>query len=151
MQKITTFLTFDNRAEEAVQYYTSIFKDSKVLNIIPGPDGSVMGMAFQLDGQEFMALNGGPNFAFAPGMSLFVKCETQEEIDELWTKLSAGGQQQPCGWLQDKFGVSWQIVPPILGELLQSKEPGVAPRVMESMLAMSKIDIAALKQAAAGE
>ncbi len=151
MQKITTFLTFNNQAEEAVHYYISIFENSTILNTIPGPNGTVMGISFQLDGQEFMALNGGPHFSFAPGISLFVKCDNQEEIDAKWEKLSEGGTKQPCGWLQDKFGVSWQIVPPVLGELLQSSEPGVAQRVMEAMLTMSKLDIALLKQAAAGE
>jgi predicted 3-demethylubiquinone-9 3-methyltransferase (glyoxalase superfamily) len=154
MQKITTFLTYNNQAEEAMNFYVSIFKNSKIVSIMrygeagPGPKGSVMGASFILDGQEFMALNGGPYFAFSQGISLFVKCDTQEEIDEFWTKLSAGGETLQCGWLKDRFGVSWQIVPPILGELLQDKDPGKSKRVMEAMLKMEKLDIKALKQAA---
>lgn len=153
MQKITTFLTFNDQAEEAMNFYISIFKNSKVVNIMrygeagPGPKGAVMSATFQLHEQEFMVLNGGPYFTFAQGISLFVKCETQGEIDELYEKLSEGGEKQPCGWLKDKFGVSWQIVPPVLGELLQDKDPEKSKRVMEAMLQMHKIDIKALKQA----
>jgi predicted 3-demethylubiquinone-9 3-methyltransferase (glyoxalase superfamily) len=153
MQKITTFLTFNDQAEEAVNFYHSIFKNSKIVSTMrygeagPGPKGAVMGVTFQLYGQEFIALNGGAYFTFAPGISLFVNCETQEEIDEFWEKLSAGGEKQPCGWLQDKYGVSWQIVPAILGELLQAKDPERSKNVMNAMLKMHKIDIKTLKQA----
>jgi predicted 3-demethylubiquinone-9 3-methyltransferase (glyoxalase superfamily) len=153
MKKITTFLTFDNQAEEAVNFYVSIFRNSKIVSVSrygeggPGPTGSVMSATFLLEGQEFMALNGGPHFTFADGFSLFVNCETQEEVDELWEKLSAGGEKGPCGWLTDKFGVSWQVIPSALGELLGDPDPVKAKRVMEAMLQMSKIDIAALRQA----
>lgn len=153
MQKITTFLTFNDQAEEAVNLYVSVFKNSKVVSMSrygeagPGPKGSVMSAEFQLDGQQFIALNGGPSFTFAEGISLFVNCETQEEVDELWEQLSEGGEQGPCGWLKDKFGVSWQIIPTILGKLLQDKDAEKAGRVMQAMLQMHKIDIQALKQA----
>lgn len=152
MQKITTCLTFNNQAEEAVNLYTSIFKDSQIVSTMRhGDAGAVLSITFKLEGQEFLALNGGAYFGFAQGMSLFVKCDTQEEIDEKWEKLSAGGEEQQCGWLKDKFGMSWQIVPPILGELLQDKDREKAKRVMEAMFTMRKIDIAALKQAAEQE
>ncbi len=153
MQKITTFLTFDNQAEDAVNFYTSIFKDSKILSTTrygeagPGPKGSLMTATFQLAGQQFMALNGGPSFRFSQGISLFVNCETQEEIDELWEKLSEDGQKGPCGWLTDKFGVSWQVVPSILGELLHDKDAEKSKRVMNAMLQMKKLDIRKLKEA----
>jgi predicted 3-demethylubiquinone-9 3-methyltransferase (glyoxalase superfamily) len=153
MQKITTFLTFNDNAEEAVNLYTSIFKDSKIVNIAyygegaPVPKGKVMSINFQLNGQEFMALNGGPHFTFAEGISLFVTCETQQEVDELWEKLSAGGKKGPCGWLKDQFGVSWQIIPNALGKLLKDKDPEKSTRVMNAMLQMSKIDIKTLEQA----
>lgn len=153
MQKIRPFLWFDRNAEEAMNFYTSIFKNSKILNVMrygeagPGPKGSVMGGAFQLEGQEFMALNGGPQFTFTPAISLFVNCETQEEVDNLWEKLSAGGEKNSCGWLRDKFGVSWQIIPAILGKLLQDKDPVKSNRVMKAMLQMQKLDINGLKQA----
>lgn len=153
MQKITTFLTFNDQAEEAMNFYTSLFKDSRIVSAMrygeggPGPKGAVMSAAFQLAGQQFIALNGGPYFSFAQGISLFVSCETQEEIDELYEKLSEGGEKQPCGWLKDKFGVSWQIVPPVLGEMLQDKDVGKARRAMEAMLKVHKIDIKTLKQA----
>jgi predicted 3-demethylubiquinone-9 3-methyltransferase (glyoxalase superfamily) len=153
MQKITPFLWFDGKAEEAMNFYTSIFKNSKVVNIMrygeagPGAKGTVMAATFQLDGQEFTALNGGPMFAFSPAISFFVNCETQEEIDEFWEKLSEGGEQQRCGWLKDKYGVSWQIVPIVLGKLLQDKNPEKSNRVMHAMLQMNKIDIKSLKQA----
>ena len=157
MQKITTFLTFNNQAEEAVNLYTSTFKNSKILNTRrygdagPGPKGSLMTAEFELEGQRFTALNGGPSFKFSQGISLFVSCETQAEIDELSAKLTAGGRQEPCGWVTDKFGVSWQIVPTILGKLLGDKDPAKANRVMQAMLQMKKLDIARLKQAAGGE
>jgi predicted 3-demethylubiquinone-9 3-methyltransferase (glyoxalase superfamily) len=127
MQKITPFLWFDGNAEEAMNFYTAIFKNSKTVSIMrygesgPGPKGTVMAATFQLDGQEFTALNGGPMFTFSPAISFFVNCVTQEEVDELWEKLSAGGEKQRCGWLKDKYGVSWQIVPTVLGELLQER------------------------------
>ena len=153
MQKITTFLTFNNQAEEAVNLYVSIFRNSKIVSMNrygeggPGPKGSVMSAAFVLEGQEFTALNGGPHFTFAEGISLFVNCETQEEVDTLWEKLSEGGEKGPCGWLKDKYGVSWQIVPSALGELMNDKDPEKSKRVMEAMLQMTKIDTKILKQA----
>lgn len=153
MQKITPFLWFDNKAEEAVNFYISIFQGSKIVSVMrygeagPGPKGTVMGLTFQLCGQEFMALNGGPEFTFTPAISLFVKCESQQEIDELWEKLSQGGQKQRCGWVKDKYGLSWQIVPTILGELLQDKSAEKSKRVMQAMLQMDKLDIEALKAA----
>ncbi len=147
MQKITTFLTFNDRAEEAVDFYVSLFKNSKTVSVMRAGD-AVISATFQLDGQQFIALNGGPSFTFAQGISLFVSCETQDEIDELYEKLSEGGEQQPCGWLRDKFGVSWQVVPPVLGELLGDKDPERSSRVMQAMLQMHKIDIASLKHAA---
>lgn len=146
MQKITTYLTFNDQAEEAMKFYTSIFKNSSIVNTMHIGDNVLSG-TFQIDGQEFVVLNGGPHFSFAEGMSLFVSCEDQEEIDELYEKLSAGGEKQPCGWLKDKFGVSWQIVPPVLGELLSDSDPVKSQRVMDAMLKMYKIDIQALKQA----
>jgi predicted 3-demethylubiquinone-9 3-methyltransferase (glyoxalase superfamily) len=154
MQKITTFLTFDGHAEEAVNHYTSIFKNSKIIRMTrygdgaPVPKGTVMSATFELEGQEFMALNGGPTFGFAQGISLFVKCQTQKEVDELWEKLCEGGEPGPCGWLKDKFGVSWQIIPDALGELLGDPDPVKAQRVMQAMLAMKKIVIADLRSAA---
>jgi predicted 3-demethylubiquinone-9 3-methyltransferase (glyoxalase superfamily) len=153
MQKITPFLWFDGKAEEAMNFYTSIFKNSRIGRISrygeagPGPKGAVMSGTFQLDGQEFMALNGGPQFTFSPAISLFVNCETQEEVDELWEKLSAGGEKQRCGWLKDKYGVSWQIIPAALGRMLQDKDPEKSKRVMKAMLEMTKIEIEILKQA----
>jgi predicted 3-demethylubiquinone-9 3-methyltransferase (glyoxalase superfamily) len=157
MQKIVTFLWYDTQAEEAANFYVSIFKNSKIGKISrygeggPGPKGSVMGVTFQLEGQEFFALNGGPHFKFTPAISLFVNCETQEEVDELWAELSAGGRADRCGWLQDKYGLSWQIIPKVLGELLGNKDPQIAQRAMQAMLKMSKIDIRALQQAAGAQ
>ena len=157
MQKITPFLWFDSNAEEAANFYTSIFRNSKILNIArygeagPGPKGTVMTVTFQLEGQRFMALNGGPQFTFSPAISFFVDCETQEEVDELWEKLSAGGGKQQCAWLRDKFGVSWQIVPRALIELMQDKDPVKSQRVFRAMLQMTKIDIEGLKRAYRGE
>jgi predicted 3-demethylubiquinone-9 3-methyltransferase (glyoxalase superfamily) len=156
MQKIMPCLWFDANAEEAVNFYTSLFENSKVLSMSrygdagPGPKGSVMVAKFELHGQEFMALNGGPRFQFTPAISFLVNCKSQEEVDGLWEKLSAGGKTQPCGWLQDRFGLSWQVVPTILGELLADKDPKKSERVMKAMLQMSKIDIAALKRAYEG-
>ena len=157
MQKITPFLWFDDNAEEAANFYTSIFKNSKILNIArygeagPGPRGTVMTVTFQLEGQEFMALNGGPHYTFSPAISFFVNCETQAEVDELWGKLSAGGRKDRCAWLQDKFGVSWQIVPKALLELIEDKDPVKSQRVFKAMLRMTKIDIEGLKRAYRGE
>jgi len=153
MQKITPFLWFDGKAEEAMNFYTSIFKNSKVGRVSrygeggPGPKGSVMSATFQIEGQEFMALNGGPQFTFSPAISFFVNCETQEEVNELWEKLSAGGQKERCGWLKDKFGVSWQIIPAALGQMLGDKDAEKSKRVMQAMLRMEKIEIKALQQA----
>ena len=153
MQKITPFLWFDGKAEEAMNFYSSIFKNSKIGRITrygdagPGPKGAVMSGTFQLDGQEFMALNGGPQFKFTEAISFFVNCETQEEVDELWEKLSAGGQKSRCGWLKDKYGLSWQIIPSALGEMLGDKDPEKSQRVMKAMLQMDKIDIKGLEQA----
>ena len=154
MQKIVTFLWFDNQAEEAANFYISVFKNSKLGKITrygeagPGPKGSVMGIAFQLEGQEFYALNGGPHFKFTPAISLFVNCETQEEVDALWSKLSAGGREDRCGWLQDKYGLSWQIIPTALGRLLGDSDPRRAKRAVQAMLQMVKIDIQKLQDAA---
>ena len=156
MQKIVPFLWFDDQAEEAMNHYISIFPDSKVVNITryvdagPGPKGTVMSVTFQLAGQEFMALNGGPQFKFTEAISLFVNCETQEEVDELWAKLSEGGEAGPCGWLKDKYGLSWQIVPTALGEMLQDQDAEKADRVTRAMLQMSKIDLAGLRKAYEG-
>ncbi len=157
MQKITPFLWFDNQAEDAMKFYTSIFKNSKIGRVMrygdagPGPKGTAMSATFELERQEFMALNGGPQFKFSPAISFFVNCKTQDEVDELWEKLSAGGKTERCGWLTDKFGLSWQVIPTILGELLQDKDAEKSKRVMKAMLQMDKIDIAALKRASAGE
>ncbi len=150
MQKITPFLWFDDKAEEAMRFYASIFKHSKVLSVTPGPDGKAMSVSFELEGQEFMALNAGPRFAFTEAISFFVSCETQAEVDELWAKLSAGGEEGRCGWLKDRFGLSWQIVPKALGEMLADKDPQKAKRVMDAMLKMDKIDVAQLKEARDG-
>jgi predicted 3-demethylubiquinone-9 3-methyltransferase (glyoxalase superfamily) len=147
MQKITPFLWFNNQAEEAAKYYVSIFKNSKINSLMPGPNGTVMGVSFVLDGQEFQALNGGPQFKFTEAISLFVPAETQPEIDELWERLSAGGEKSRCGWLKDKYGLSWQVVPPVLGQLLSDKDPAKSQRVMTAMLKMDKIEIQALKDA----
>lgn len=153
MQKITPFLWFDTQAEEAMNFYVSIFKNSKVLAVTrygeagPGPRGTVMTANFLLDGQEFVALNGGPTFQFTPAISFAVNCETQDEVDELWAKLSAGGREDQCAWLQDKYGLSWQIVPTPLIKLLSDPDPVKAQRVMAAMMKMKKIDIAALQRA----
>jgi predicted 3-demethylubiquinone-9 3-methyltransferase (glyoxalase superfamily) len=153
MQKITPFLWFNGQAEEAANLYTSLFKNSKIGNAArygeagPGPKGSVMSVTFQLDGQEFIALNGGPQFTFSPAVSFLVSCETQEEVDRLWEKLSEGGRTNRCGWLQDKFGLSWQIVPSVLGKMLHDQDPEKSKRVMSAMLQMEKIDIAGLERA----
>ena len=153
MQKITPFLWFDGKAEEAMNFYVSIFKNSKRGRISrygeagPGPKGAVMVVTFQLDGQEFMALNGGPHFKFTEAISLLVNCETQDEVDALWEKLSEGGAKGQCGWLKDKYGLSWQIVPTALGEMMSDPDPEKSKRVMNAMLQMKKLDIKTLKQA----
>ncbi|MEZ0540278.1 VOC family protein [Fibrella arboris] len=153
MQKITTFLTFNNQAEAAATLYTAVFKNSSINHVSrygdagPGEPGSAMSVVFQLDGQPFYALNGGPSFSFTTGISLFITCETQEEIDHFWEKLSEGGEKGQCGWLKDKFGVSWQVVPSTLGSLLGHKDPAKAKRAMAAMMNMTKLDIAALEQA----
>jgi predicted 3-demethylubiquinone-9 3-methyltransferase (glyoxalase superfamily) len=153
MQYITPFLWFNGNAEEAMNFYVSVFKNSKIVNVRrygeagPGPKGTVMTGTFQLDGQEFFALNGGPQYSFTPAISFFVNCETQKEVDELWEKLSADGRKDRCGWLQDKYGLSWQIIPSVLGKMLGDKNPKKANSVMQAMLQMDKIDIQKLKQA----
>jgi predicted 3-demethylubiquinone-9 3-methyltransferase (glyoxalase superfamily) len=154
MQKISPFLWFDGNAEEAAAFYTAIFKNSKILKIArygeagPGPAGSVMIVNFQIEGQEFIALNGGPQFKFTEAISFCINCQTQEEVDYFWNKLTAdGGQEVQCGWLKDKYGLSWQVTPTILGELMSDKDTKKAQRVMQAMLQMKKIDIAALKNA----
>jgi predicted 3-demethylubiquinone-9 3-methyltransferase (glyoxalase superfamily) len=153
MQKITPFLWFDGRAEEAMAFYTAIFKNAKCTDITrygaagPGPEGSVMTVTFELEGQSFVGLNGGPHYSFTPAVSFFVRCETQDEVDWFWERLGAGGTYIQCGWLTDKFGVSWQVVPAVLLEMLQDKDPERSARVMKAMLGMVKLDIAALKRA----
>jgi predicted 3-demethylubiquinone-9 3-methyltransferase (glyoxalase superfamily) len=157
MQKITPFLWFDDKAEQAATFYTSIFKNSKIVNIarygdagaeVSGrPKGTVMTVAFQLEGQELVTLNGGPQFKFTEAISFVVNCQTQQEVDEYWEKLSDGGQEVQCGWLKDKYGLSWQIVPTILSEMLSDPDPKKAEKVMKAMLQMKKIDIKGLKQA----
>jgi predicted 3-demethylubiquinone-9 3-methyltransferase (glyoxalase superfamily) len=157
MQKITPFLWFDGKAEEAMNFYTSIFKNSKIESIShydeegPGPKGTVMSATFQLEGQEFIALNGGPQFTFSPAISFFVNCETQGEVDELWERLSEGGEKLRCGWLRDKFGLSWQIIPTALGDMLNDEDPEKSNRVMQAMLQMDKIEIECLKHAYEGQ
>lgn len=153
MQKIKPFLWFDGKAEEAANLYVSLFKNSRITNISrygeegPGPAGSAMVVSFELDGQEFLALNGGPHFSFTPAVSFLINCETQEEVDELWEKLSEGGETNQCGWLTDKFGLSWQVVPTALGDMMSDEDQEKAGRVMHAMLQMEKIDIATLKRA----
>jgi predicted 3-demethylubiquinone-9 3-methyltransferase (glyoxalase superfamily) len=155
-QKITTFLWFDNNAQEAMEFYTSVFKNSKIGNVTrygeagPGANGTVMVGSFELEGQQFTALNGGPRFKFSEAISLVINCETQEEVDYFWEKLSAGGQLQQCGWLKDKFGLSWQVVPTVLDELMRDKDPQKSKRVMEAMLQMVKLDIPRLRAAYEG-
>ena len=153
LQKITPFLWYDDKAEEAANFYVSIFKNSKILSVTrygeagPGPKGTVMIVEFQLQGQEFIALNGGPHFKFTEAISFVVNCETQEEVDHFWEKLSEGGAESQCGWLKDKYGLSWQVVPTILGELMRDKDASKSQRVMKAMLQMKKIDIKTLKRA----
>ena len=156
MQKITPFLWFDSQAEEAANYYVSIFSNSRILDIArygeagPGPKGSVMTVAFELNGVRFVALNGGPQYRFSEAISFIVNCETQAEVDELWGKLSAGGEERPCGWLKDRYGLSWQVVPTVLPELLTDPDAVRAQRAMRAMLKMRKLDIATLRKAHAG-
>jgi predicted 3-demethylubiquinone-9 3-methyltransferase (glyoxalase superfamily) len=156
MQKIRPFLWFDTQAEEAAKLYTSLFKKAKIGKTVrygeggPGPKGSVMTIEFELEGMEFIALNGGPHFKFSEAISLVVDCKSQAEVDELWEKLSEGGAKSQCGWLKDRFGLSWQIVPTVLVELLSDPDPQKSKRVMQAMLQMTKIDIAKLKEAYAG-
>jgi predicted 3-demethylubiquinone-9 3-methyltransferase (glyoxalase superfamily) len=156
MQKITPFLWFDNQAEEAANHYVSIFGNSRILKTVrygesgPGPKGAVMTVSFEINGQQFTALNGGPKFGFSEAISFVVSCETQAEIDALWEKLSAGGKESRCGWLKDRYGLSWQLVPTVLPELLGDKDGAKAQRAMQAMLKMGKLDIAALKRAHQG-
>lgn len=155
MQKITPFLWFDGQAEEAMKFYVSIFKNSRVISVTrhgkgPRSKAKVMSATFQLEGQRFFALNGGPHFKFSPAISFFVTCKTQKEVDRLWQRLSKGGEKQRCGWLKDKYGLSWQIIPTVLGEMLEDKDPQRSSRVMSAMLQMDKIDIRLLKKAYAG-
>ncbi len=153
MSKITPFLWFDNNLDEAIKFYASIFENSKLLYEVkygengPGPKGTIMTATFELEGQKFMALNGGPMFKFTEAISLFIACENQEEIDYYWEKLTDGGKKSRCGWLKDKFGLSWQVVPKNLGSLLHNSDPEKANKVMKTMLAMDKLDIAALEKA----
>ena len=155
-QKITTFLWFDNQAEEAAQLYTSIFADSRIVEVTrygeggPGPKGTAMTVVYELAGQQFIALNGGPQFKFTEAISLQISCGDQQEVDDLWSKLSTGGEEGPCGWLKDKYGLSWQVVPTALPRLLRDPDPKKAQRVMEAMMKMKKIDIAELERAASG-
>ena len=157
MPRITPFLWFDDKAEEAANFYVSVFKNSKIGSIVrysdagPGPKGSVMTVSFELEGQPFIALNGGPLYTFSPAISFFVDCKTQQEVDELWDKLTAGGGEVECGWLRDKYGVSWQIIPTALLELMQDKDPVKSQRVFKAMLQMTKIDIEGLQRAYRGE
>jgi len=158
MQKITSCLWFDGKAEEAMKFYMSIFKNGKVVNVMrygeagPGPKGSVLAVTFELEGQEFIALNGGPHYTFTPAISMFVKCQTQAEVDDYWEKLLAGGgKPMQCGWLTDKYGVSWQIVPTVLGDMLQSKDAAKSQRAMQAMMKMVELDIAGLKKAFEGQ
>lgn len=161
MQKITPFLWYDNNAEEAANYYVSVFKNSGINGITRyeeegskaagRPAGTVMTVEFQIEGQEFLALNGGPHFKFTEAVSFVVNCESQEEVDYFWEKLSEGGQTSQCGWLKDKFGLSWQVTPTILGDLFQDKDPEKSKRVMKAMLQMTKLDIQALRDAAQGK
>lgn len=153
MQKITPFLWFNDNAEEAVRFYTNVFSDSNILNMVrytaagPGPEGAVMTAVFELQGQTFIALNGGPQFRFTEAVSFVVNCETQEEVDRYWEKLSEGGVKDRCGWLKDKFGLSWQVVPTALSRLLSSGDPERTKRVMEAMMTMDKLQVAVLEQA----
>jgi predicted 3-demethylubiquinone-9 3-methyltransferase (glyoxalase superfamily) len=153
MRKITPFLMFNNQTDEAVNFYTSVFKNSTIESVSrygeggPGPKGTMMSATFQIQGQQFMAFDGGPHFTFTDGISLYVDCETQEEVDTLWEKLSEGGEKGQCGWLKDRFGVSWQIIPSALGQMLGDKDPKKSQNVLQAMLEMTKIDITELRRA----
>jgi predicted 3-demethylubiquinone-9 3-methyltransferase (glyoxalase superfamily) len=153
MGKITPFLWFDGKAEEAANFYVSVFENAKILNVSrysedsPGPAGTVMTVSFELEGQEFVALNGGPHYTFTPAVSFLIDCKTQAEVDHFWERLSEGGQPSRCGWLQDKYGVSWQVVPSVLPELLQDDDDEKSDAVMHAMLEMAKLDIETLRQA----
>jgi predicted 3-demethylubiquinone-9 3-methyltransferase (glyoxalase superfamily) len=155
MQKLTPCLWFDTEGEEAANFYTSVFPNSRIVDVArygsagPRPEGTVMTVSFELEGQQFVALNGGPDFTFNEAISFQVSCQDQEEVDRFWSKLSEGGEEGPCGWLKDKFGVSWQIVPTALPELLGDPDPAKSQRVMEAMLKMKKIDVSELERAAA--
>jgi predicted 3-demethylubiquinone-9 3-methyltransferase (glyoxalase superfamily) len=157
MPKITPFLWYDSQAEEAAEFYVSVFEDSRITNVVrygsagPGPEGSAMTVSFELDGREFVGLNGGPTHTFTEAVSFVVDCATQDEVDYFWTKLSDGGEEGPCGWLKDRFGLSWQIVPRALSELLSDADPAKSARVMAAMLQMKKIEIADLLKAYEGE
>jgi predicted 3-demethylubiquinone-9 3-methyltransferase (glyoxalase superfamily) len=157
MQKIAPFLWFDTKAEEAANFYVSLFKNSRITSVNrygeagPGPKGTVMAVTFELEGQKFMALNGGPQFKFTPAISFFVNCDTQQEVDYLWEKLSQGGKPNRCGWLDDKFGVTWQIIPTALMKLMSDPDPQKSKRVMQAMLQMDKIDVKRLEQAHRGQ
>jgi predicted 3-demethylubiquinone-9 3-methyltransferase (glyoxalase superfamily) len=150
MQKITTFLTYDKQAEEAVRHYLSVFEDGRIVSTMKTPAGDVVSLTFELFGQQYIALNGGPSFTFSQGFSLFVTCETQAEIDRTWARLTDGGKEVQCGWLTDRYGVSWQIVPKGLGALIGDPDPAKAQRAFQAMLGMKKLDIAALERAHAG-
>ena len=150
MAKLITFLTYVDRAEEAANFYVSVFDNSRIRETTPGPKGSVMTVVFELDGREYVALNGGPHFTFSDGVSILVQCETQEEVDRYWEKLSEGGQKIQCGWLKDKFGLSWQVVPRLLGQYMSDPDRARAQRVVSAMTDMKKIDIAGLKRAYEG-
>lgn len=157
MQKINPFLWFNNNAEEAVNFYVNTFKNAKITDVkrnskgMSGPEGSVFTMSFQINDQNFMALNGGPMFSFTPAISFFINCVDQEEVDHLWEKLSEGGEKQQCGWVKDKYGISWQVIPIALGELMSSNDAEKSKRVMDAMLKMTKIDISALQEAYEGK
>ena len=157
LSKITPCLWFDTQSEEAATFYTSIFENSRILQVIhygsagPRPEGMVMMVTFELDGQEFIALNGGPEFTFDEAISFQVNCESQAEVDKFWTKLAEGGEEGPCGWLKDKFGVSWQIVPTALGKMLTDPDPARSARVMQTVLQMKKLDLHALQKAYEGQ
>jgi predicted 3-demethylubiquinone-9 3-methyltransferase (glyoxalase superfamily) len=151
MHKMTPFLWYNGNVAEAMELYCSVFPDAKVVSTMPGPNGSLMGATFELDGQRFTAFNGGPSQKLTPAVSMYVNCETQAEVDDLWTKLTEGGEESQCGWLIDRFGLSWQIIPSILPALLGDPDREKAGRAMNAMLAMKKIDIAALERAAAGK
>lgn len=151
MQKVTPFLWFNDQAEEAAHFYCSVFANSRVVSRMAGPGGKAMSATFEIEGQQFIAFNGGPHYQLTPAISLFVDCHSQAEVDELWDKLGQGGAPNRCGWLTDRYGLSWQIIPSLLGELLQDQDAARAQRAMEAMLKMDKIDLDLLRKAGAGE